>query len=397
MSLSGAAIILASALAQAGGGPLGDIEIEHALSADAVIRAGSETGREAALLADLTLDLSAERIDTQGRRWGAAVSLRAQRDAERRGLAWQTGLCPPGQADCASTSGLPPAGLLSGLHAAGGDLDREGVDVEAAYLYVKTSFFEARAGRGPGAAVLEAEPLPGAFRLMRADAGLVDPEGLALASTANTLSTHAAKLLVRTTRLYGLRAAASYTPKADACGVDVCRLDSAPGGPVLAELDHVIEAALSFDHHFRGSGQRWSAVITASHGEAEGAFASAFEDPYALSARLVWSRGPVSLGAGALYSNDGWQDGAYQAYSASLSYESGSWLSALEWARGDSDLAHAKGWTVQLGTSRLFDNGVLAGFGVRHGEAKVPVIASGRRRGDVRAASSVFVETGLRF
>lgn len=396
MAFLSAIFLAAAASVQAG--PLEAIEFDAALKADAVARLGSETGREQGLLGDVTLEIGAESITEGGLRFGAAGTVRAQADEGRRGFARQVGDCPGVLADCPATEGRGLAGLLTGLHSVPG-LDTEAVDlaVEAAYLYVKTGFFEVRLGRGPGAAVLEADPLPGAFRLTRADGSLVDPEGLALARTANTLSTNSAKMLIQSRRLAGFRASASYTPRADHCGVDVCRPDTGPQGPVFAEVENVAEAGLSFDHRFRASGQRWTASITAGRGEAAGPFAAAFEDPWAASARLVWSRGPVSAGLGALLSNDGVQDGDYRAWSASASYERGAWLSAIEWAAADSDLVSGTGWTLQLGASRLFENGAVAGFGLRHGEQTAPEGPAAARRRDTRARSSVFIETGLRF
>lgn len=396
MSLFSAAVLAASALSQAA--PAGPLDLKATLKADTVVRLGTGTDRSQAVLADVSLGLEAEHITEAGWRLGAAASLRAQNDSARRGFARRAGDCPPARAGCPSTQGRGLAGALTGLHAvAGPDADTARGEVEAAYLFVKAPRFEVRLGRGPGAAAIEAEPLPGAFRLMRADAGLVDPEGLSLASTANTLSTNSAKIVVQSRRLIGFRASASYTPQAQSCGVDVCRPETGAAGPVFAEVENVLEGALSFDHRFRASGQRWTASLTASAGEAAGPFAARFEDPWVASARVIWSRGPLSAGLGALVSNDGVEDGDYRALSASLAWERGPWLTALEWAGGDSDLVHAQGWTLQLGSSRLFENGAVAGIGLRHGEETVPAVHGAQRVSDTGSASTLFVEAGLRF
>lgn len=396
MSLFSATVFAASVLTQPA--PANALEITASLKADAVVRLGTETDRSQAVLADVSLGLEAEHITQDGWRLGAVASLRAQHDSARRGFARQAGDCPPALADCPSTHGRGLSGALTGLHAVGGlDADTGRGEVEAAYLFVRAPRFELRLGRGPGAAAIEAEPLPGAFRLMRADAGLVDPEGFALASTANTLSTNSAKIVVQSRRLLGFRASASYTPQAQSCGVDVCRPETGAAGPVFAEVENVLEGALSFDHRFRSSGQRWTASLAASAGEAGGPFAAGFEDPWAASARVIWSRGALSAGLGALVSNDGVEDGDYRALSASLAWERGPWLTALEWAGADSDLVHAQGWTLQLGSSRLFENGAVAGVGLRHGEETVPAVHGVQRASDTRSASTLFVEAGLRF
>lgn len=395
IAVSSALILCGTAWAQE---PAGAFNLKHDVKADAVVRLGGETGRGESLLADLDATVSAETITESGRRFGAVLGLRAQRDPQRRGMARRTGDCPPALADCPDTDGLAQAGLLTGFHG-GGDLETNAVraELETAYLYVKTGLFEVRAGRGEGAAMIEAEPVPGAFRLVRADGPLVDPDGIALASTRNDLSTNSAKLTVQTRRLVGFRAAASFTPRADLCGVDACRLESRPGGPAVAEIEHVAEAGVSFDHLFRSSQIRWSGALTASRGEVSGPLAAAFEDPWALGARAGWARGDWSAGLAVLQSNDGLDGGRYTAWSASAAYEQGAWLTALEWAAADSDAFHASGWTVQLGTSRLFDNGALAGFGVRHGEQSVPEVESGARISREQAVTALFAEAGLRF
>jgi len=394
-----AALALLTAQGESGAvSVLPNLATELSGKADILARSGSAALGEDGLYGDLALAFEAESITQAGLRWGASVSLRVQRDSGRRGLARQVGNCPPGFEDCPSTDGRAPAGLFTGFHSVA-RLDPAGIvaELEEANLFLKTGLWEARIGRGPGAARLEAEALPGAFRLARADTAPIDPEGLALVQTANTLSTNSAKLTVRSRRLVGFRVSASYTPQAESCGVDVCRLASRPGGPVSAEIDNVFEAGLSFDRRFRGSGRHWTLAVTAGRGEASGPLANAFEDPWAVSARAVVRQGDLSAGFAVLQSNDGVAEGDYRAIAASAAIEHGAWLTALEFGHGESELVHAEGWTLQLGSSRLFENGALAGFGLRHGETSRPVSGPGGRLVDVRATTSFFVEAGLRF
>lgn len=395
IAVSSALLVSGPAFAQ---NDAGAFSFDFDVKADAVISLPGDTGREESLLADLDARIIAETITDAGRRYGLALGLRAQRDPQRRGLARRVGDCPPAVMECPNVAGQAPAGLLTGFHA-GGSLPEDAVraELETAYLYMKTGLFEVRAGRGPGAAVLEAEPPPGAFRLMRADAPLVDPAGLSMASTRNDLSANSAKLSVQSRRLAGFRASASFTPHADFCGVDACRLEPRSGGPVVADVENVAEAGLSFDHLFRGSQTRWSAALTLSRGEAAGPFAAAFDDPWAGGVRLAWSKGDWSAGLAYLQSNDGIAGGTYRAWSASAAYEEGAWLTALEWAYGESKLVDGEGWTLQLGSSRLFDNGALAGIGLRHDRQSVPAFdASGPGR-ENESATIVFAEAGLRF
>lgn len=347
---------------------------------------------------DLSVTARAETIRSDGTRFGLALGARLQRDSGRRGLSRRLGDCPPDLDECASFEGLGVAGLYTGLHgvdAAGRAGPRGGV--ETAYGYAMTGWGEARIGLGEGAARLEAEPLPGAFRLARADAGLIDPSGLAFASTANTLSGHAAQIAVRSRRLAGFRGSVSYTPDANACGVEACRIKPVEGALAAGEARHVIEAGLSFNHRFRASGQRWIASVTGVRGEASGPFAAAFEDPWAVSARAMWERGALSLGAGALTSNDGVADGRYTALSASGSYEAGDWLFAVETARAQSDLLNASGDIIQIGASRLLDNGALIGAGVQRAQGRFPVVSGTSIDRQAFEGTRLFVEAGLRF
>lgn len=402
MDISGLAMISALASSQAAAEPYSPIDWSVEISADAVISTEPASDAGMSPLGDVSLDIAGERIDSAGRRYGLAATVRAQADSERRGLARQVTPCAVQTEACSSLPGPAQAGLLTGLHRA--DLFDDGdsrVALESAYAYIKLAYFDVRVGRGEGAARLEADPLPGAFRLMRADGPRVDPGGLSIADTANTLSTNSAKLTVQSRRLAGLRASLSYTPEADDCGLDVCRPGPDRAGLAIGEVDDVIEAGLSFDHRFRTSGQRWTLALSASQGRASGEFAANHEDPWAVGARATWSKGPVSLGAAWLSSNDGVDDGRYTSWAGSAAYETGPWLSALElsWAR--SDLVEAQGWTAQIGSSRVFDTGFVAGAGVRHSELDVDpgpanagfAAASGR----LTAGTLVFAEAGLRF
>src|SRR5690606_3615194 len=125
---------------------------------------------------------------------------RARRDASREIRGGRTGDCPPGDADCPAS--FDGAAWRTARGAAGGyvvadvapPLRREAA-LETAYLFLRSGRGELRLGAGPGAARLEAAPVPGAFRLMRADNGLVDPAGLAGVRTAPAISGFAPKLV----------------------------------------------------------------------------------------------------------------------------------------------------------------------------------------------------------
>ncbi|WP_158272033.1 porin [Marinicauda salina] len=376
---------------------IGPFSPDVSLAVDALAAAGDVDAAETGPYADLDLDLELEAVTRGGLRWGAAFGVRARRGDGRRGFARPVGDCPVTVAGCPAIGGRTPAGAATGLHAAPVlDAGDPRIALDEAAAFVKGGWGEIRIGRGPGAAALEAAPGPGAFRLARADGPLIDATGLALADTTDRLSGAAAKITARTRRLAGFRASASWTPEADWCGVDVCRLDGRDAVATPA-VENVREVGVSFDRRFRSSGRRWTLSAGYAAGEVAGPLASAFADPWSVSARASLEAGPAAIGVSWLKTNDGFEDGDYEAWAASASIERGAWLAALEFAAGDSDFLDAEGWSVQLGASRLFESGLLLGVGLARAEQTAPVAGPGGIVGADADAVIGFVETGWRF
>jgi hypothetical protein len=396
--LAAAPFLLSGLVAPAAGWGQPALDIDLSGSVDAVLAPASADTLRGGPYGEARLDISAEHVRDDGIRIGFALGLAARADSGRRGQSRPFGDCPPGISGCASVAGLAPVGLFSGLHAAAGPYSagpRAGVEV--AQLVIRAPLWEAWLGYGPGAAAAEATTLPGALRLMRADGPLVDPSGRAVVSTANTLSGHAPKLLVRTRRLAGFRLAASFTPDGDTCGVAVCRLDPGTPGLAIASVSDIAEAAASFEHRFAATGVRWKAFLSAARGDAGGALAGSFRDPWAVSGGVQREQGAITLGASALVSNDGFAGARYQAAAASMSYERGDWLFSAEIGEARSTLVHARSRSALLAASRYFDTGVILGFGLSHTDADIAVpeaMARGRRH---RSGTQAFAEAGLRF
>ncbi len=376
----------------------GPPQLEIAGEVDAVVATASAEADRSAPFADMRLRLSAEHIRDDGIRLGVQFEWLGRADSGRRGLSRGLGECPPGFDDCGEIAGLAPAGLFTGLHATplpGPAGPRAGV--EMAHVFIRAPLWEAYLGYGPGAAMLETRPLPGALRVMRADGPLTDPSGRAIVSTANTLSAHAPKLTVRSRRLAGLRLAASFTPDGDVCGVTVCRLVPLDGVLAAASPSDITEIAASFDHRFAAIGTRWSAYLTAAHGHADGRFAADFRDPWAVSAGVQMARGAWAAGVAGLTSNDGLTGVRYQAGAASISYELDDWMFSAEIGQARSSLVHARGWSGLLAASRYFDSGFILGFGLSHTDVDVAAPGAAIRLRENRAGTQAFIESGLRF
>ena len=385
-----------SALAYAGALP--DIDVEISGAVDGVAATASGDADRAPPFGRAEINLGLEHIRDDGVRLGVSLGLVAGADSGRRGLSQGVGACPALLAGCSAASSLVPVGLHSGFYAAA-DPDPAGprTALETAHLYVRAPYWEARLGYGPGAAVLESEPLPGALRLMRADGPLADPSGRHLASTLNTLSAHAPKLVIRSRRLAGFRLSASYTPDGDVCGVSVCRVSPDPAVFASASASRIVEAGVSFDYRFPVSGIRWRAYLTGAKGEADGPQSQLFEDPWVYSGGVQAARGSFALGASALVSNDGFAGARYRAEAASISYERGDWLFSAEASQGQSTLVHARSRSVLLAASRYFDPGIILGFGLSHTDGHVAAPGLAGRARTSRGGTQAFVELGLRF
>ena len=386
-----------AALAQAGG-LLDGFETRVETSADIVMVPGTTDAARNGPYGEIRLALSSGRVLESLNRIGFASELVLRRDSGRAGLAQTVGDCPPAVTGCASTGGAVPVGAFTGFAAAPGiSGDNPAIALETAYVYWSGGYGEVRAGFGPGAAALESEAMPGAFWLMRADSTRSDPLGLNLASTANTLSGHAPKITVRSVRLAGFRVAASFTPDGDVCGASYCRPQRQPGLLAAASVRNIAELGASFDHRFASSGVRWTAGIGLAHGQAHGADGVFFNDPWAVSARIVRSQGGWKAGISTLASNDGVSGTGYRAHSASLSYETGDWLFSAEASSARASLADATSRTVMAGVSRYFSPGIILGLGITHTDADLADVSGGARTTLNTARTRVFMEAGLRF
>ena len=374
------------------------VETEFSAAVDLVAAVGDEV--DETLLGDVDLRLDIETITDDGLRWGAVIGFRAQQDGGRRALGARTGDCPAGAADCASLGGIAARGLTGGFYTEGAQEDigpRAGL--ETGYLYARSGLGELRLGYGPGAAALDGEAAESAFRLTRADGALVDPTGLAGARTLNAASGFAPKLFLRsaafgqTSTIGTVRAAFSWTPEAEGCGVDVCIHEPTPGGPIAPQLGAVYELAAEYEI------SRGLNVFTLNFGAARGDVASlaGADDLEANNASLSWRREAWAGRLAWLRSNNGVLDGDYEAFSASLSYELGDWPTAFEAARYSDDFAHVDGTGFQLGASRLLGEAWILGGGLRYDERESPALTGLGRRSESDEAASAFLELGWRF
>lgn len=288
--------------------------------------------------------------------------------------------------------------------------DRNRVSLETASLTLKTGWFDAHLGYGPGAARLDPAGGPTAFRLARADAGRVNTTGIDAARTLNDTSSRSPKLTVQSVELGQVStvgsawAAVSFTPDTQGCFAEVCRDAFGPEGQVQPVAEDVIELALRYEIEragvewamsadwsqalsqtdlYRNDGSRADALSTASIG---------------VSARYDLDNGGLEAGMRYLVSNNGWSDDTrYDALSFSIGLEQGLWLSTIEWSGFEDNLVSVDGETFQIGTSRLIGDHFIAGAGWQVSEQKMNRVSSTTLLNNSTRVDTFFIEFGVQF
>lgn len=372
-------------------------ETEFALDLTLIGFASDDAGDD--LLFDIDLSYTYEDITDAGRRYGFRVAARAERDTGRIAWGGQAGDCPAGLADCPA---FELRGYTSGLYAAEpGEADSDPrAAIQDAYFYTHSGWGEWRIGYGAGAPDLDAVGGPAAFRAMAADGGRVDPTGLAGARTRNLTSGYAPKISFRSIMLGQLstigtiRASASFTPEMSGCGVDVCLHGDGPGGLRSARPANIIE--LGGVYEWRRGVHDIAVSLGLSRSE-ESSDYNGLEGVRASDVGVSWRAGNWQAGARWLRANNGVEaDGSYEALSASAGYESGAWMTTLEWAGYSDDLVHADGETWQLGTSWLGEHWLL-GAGVQTSSREETRLTGLVRRAESIESTVIFVEASWRY
>lgn len=376
------------------------------LDIGSVVLVGQDSSADGDVLFDLDAELELENFTAAGRRWGFVVGGRIEHDPGRRAWGGQAGDCAPGTADCASLSvagiSRPVRGATSGFQSAVAERsDSIRLALQSAYGFLDIGWGELRLGYGAGAADLDAEQGPSAFRLSRADGGRVDLTGLSGARTRNLSSGTSPKLVFRsialgqTSSIGALRASASFTPEVRDCGVDHCAWGDGPGGLLGPAFENVWEVGARYEI------RRGEHEIAVSLGFSEGGDATGYPGFTGISSRdagISWTRGDFSAGARWFRSNNGIAaNGDYEAWSVSAGLERGPWLTTLEWARFSDDLVHVDGETVQLSASRLIGEHWVLGGGIQAASRDDPVVRPSGRE-DIRLrGEAVFAELGWQF
>lgn len=262
------------------------------------------------LLGEISLSGRAERVLESGLRIRLNGALRTQYDnALSAGTTRSFGetLAAP----------APFSGQAGGLPS---DSDELRTRLESAYIQIDGAYGEVRLGKDRGVAARFFEGPPSAFRHARLDAPLLDPAGLSLVRTRHDLTGPSPKLSYASPRILGIRAGVSLTPDANSDGLDQ-RFGLDRGG-LTGGLDEAYEVAVNASRLIASMDLRVEGMVAWSSASID-APAAGFADIYKDRVESISTGGRVrykdwTLGATWADSNDGLEDGEYEAWTLGI-------------------------------------------------------------------------------
>lgn len=287
------------------------------------------------MLGEFSLTAEAEKLLDNGTRLRFRTALRSQIDHPQR---------PGGSGEFGNASG-EPMGAFSAI-GTGTPLDQPALRsrLETAYVQIDGGYGELRVGKDRGVAARFHEGAPGVLSHARLDSALLDPSGLSLLRTRHDLTGPSAKLSYATPRLLGLRAGVSFTPDANADGLDR-RIRLAEG-----DVSNTVEVALNGSRYIRDQDLRLEGSLGWSRGTLEASAPSPLyrDTVETWSAGIRLERHDWTAGISWLKSDDGLLAGDYEAWSAGLSRQLGNLALALSY--GETEIAsprpNARSWRV---------------------------------------------------
>lgn len=337
--LAGAAL---SPLAMAQSAP---IEFESDLEAVTVIAAFHDTraGTDSEdVLYEVTLDNRFEKVLQNGLQIGGRLTLRGQRDHPARpGFLGRFGGAPG------------PSGAYSGLSGEGSTRDTGARgQLEAAYLEFDGGYGELRIGRDRGAAARFFEGAPSALTHASISNAYLDPDGIKIIRTNHDLTGPSAKISYATPRILGLRAGASFTPDAEAAGLDRNVRD------MSADLSDAVELALNLSRRLRDSGVRIDAGLAWSSAGIDFAGSSARDRVGTWSAGANLEFDSFEVGGSWIKSDNGFAGADYTAWEIGVATELADTEISLNYGEAEDDLAGLVGDGISLAARRDIANGL---------------------------------------
>lgn len=359
------------------------------VSIDAAVVMGLGADNDEALvqpedvLYEFGVDLGAEKTLQSGLTWGGRLVWRAQKDHPER---------PAGFGGVNDRSaGAVEVGAFSGQSLQRFDDVGPRGSLEAAYLFVEGGYGELSVGRDTGIGSRFFEGDVGVMSYARLSDPILDPLGTSLLRTRNDLTGPSPKVSVTTTRILGFRAGASFTPEADAFG-----LDRAPGrGPALS---NVIEVGVNGTRRLRESGIRFRGGLTFARGEldAEPLVQVRKDVVEVWSGGLEVESGDTRFGATFLTSDEGLVGKDYSAWTVGLSHDWDTWSGSLTYGEASADAAGFDTVDFSIALQRAVTDTVYAGVAYIDRQFD-PQFMSGAATGPSLKSRGVVFEVTLRF
>lgn len=294
------------------------------------------------ILGEISVTGTSEKVLDNGIRIRARGALRLQTDHPVR----------PGGIGGFGANAAAPVGAFSGLSAA---VPIETSDVrtrlETAYLQVDGGYGEVRIGKDLGVGARFHEGSRSVLSHARLDSTLLDPTGLNALRTRHDLTGPSLKVSYASPRLLGLRGGISYTPAADADGLD--RRPMTGTGGLAPEIENAFELALNGTRRLRESGWRfdvglaWSTADVANRG-----LVAAYDQVETWSAGTRIERDDWTFGASWLESDNGLPQSTYSAWSAGLNREAYDTDFSVEFGQAQDHGVQLDSRSMRIGAAR---------------------------------------------
>lgn len=296
------------------------------------------------ILGELSIMGQTEKVLDNGVRLLAHGTLRVQGDNQTR----------PGAIGGFGDDLFAPVGAFSGLSSAQPIPDSGSrARVELAYLQIDGGYGELRVGKDRGVADRFHEGSKSVLGHARLDSTFLDPTGLSTIRSRHKLTGPSAKISYASPRLLGVRAGMSFTPEANADGLD--RRPAAGTSGISPLTENAVEFALNANRRFRDSGIRMDLGLGWSNADVS---ATGLAAPY--SSVESWSAGTRiekddwTFGTSWLSSDNGLPNSDYSAWSAGLHREVYNTEFSAEYGQSTDDGAalDSSGW--RIGAAREF-------------------------------------------
>ena len=305
------------------------------------------------VLGEMSLVGTSERVLENGVRLRARGALRLQADHPQR----PGGIGGFGDATVAAT------GALSGLSAAG-PIDQSDIRtrLETAFFQIDGGYGELRLGKDQGVGARFHEGTKSVLSHARMDSTLLDPTGLSTIRTRHDLTGPSLKLSYASPRLLGLRGGISYTPKADADGLD--RRPKTGAGGIAPETENAIEIALNGTRRLRESGWRFDVGLAWSTADVS---SPSLLVPYGrvetVSGGTRIEKDDWTFGASWLESDNGLPNSDYAAWSVGIYREAYDTEFSMEFGQSEDDGVELDSQSFRVGAAREIGNSTRIALG----------------------------------